>query len=403
MPPPTTDAIVIGAGIVGLATARALVEARPGTSVLVLDKERRVAAHQTGHNSGVVHSGVYYAPGSLKARLVGEGRRALLALCRERGLRLEVCGKVIVATDDREASGLRHLATRAEGADVEAVPIGPGRLAELEPHVAGVAALHVPSAAIVDFAEVARALADDLGDSAEVRLGRPVEEIADDGARVVVETGAEVVRGRVVVNCAGLHADVVARRSGLEPEVRILPFRGEYHQLVPSRRHLVRNLVYPVPDPRFPFLGVHLTRMVDGTVHAGPNAVLALSREGYSWRATNARDLREMATSPALRHLARRHWRTGAMEVRRSLSTRATARALRRLVPDLRAEDLVPAGAGVRAQAVRPDGTLVDDFVIERAGRVVHVLNAPSPAATASLAIGRHIAASVAPLLDRAP
>jgi (S)-2-hydroxyglutarate dehydrogenase len=390
--PYDADLVVVGAGIVGLATARAAVEAHPGIEVLVIDKEGRVAAHQTGHNSGVVHSGIYYRPGSLKAQTVAAGRGELMDYCRNHGLHLDRCGKVIVATDENERPRLLELEQRAGANGVAAELIDPARLRELEPHAAGVAALHVPDAAIVDFGEVAAALARDVEDSGgAVQLGREVHALRRGHERVVVETSGGRLAARWAVNCAGLHSDVLARQSGREPTTRIVAFRGEYHELVRSRRHLVRNLVYPVPDPRFPFLGVHLTRMVDGSVHVGPNAVLAMAREGYRWRNVDIRELGQLARSPAMRALARAHWRTGAGEVARSLSTRAMVRALQRLVPEVQARDLVRAGSGVRAQAVAADGALLDDFVIDADGPIVHVLNAPSPAATASLAIGRRI------------
>ena len=390
--PYDADLVVVGAGIVGLATARAYQARHPGATVVVLDKEDRLAAHQTGHNSGVVHSGIYYRPGSLKARLVAEGRSALVDLCREREIGLDVCGKVIVATDESEIGALTELSRRAELNGVEATLIDPVQLRELEPHARGIAALHVPSAAIVDFVAVTRALALEVSDGGgEVVLGTPVLSIRRSAHQVAVETTSGTITAQAAVNCAGLHSDVVARASGLEPDARIVAFRGEYHELVPHRRSLVRNMIYPVPDPRFPFLGVHLTRMLDGSVHVGPNAVLALAREGYRWRNVDLSELSELTRSPALWALARRYWRTGAGEIGRSLSRGALVRALQRLVPEVGADDLVRADAGVRAQAVAPDGTLLDDFVIETDGPVVHVLNAPSPAATASLAIGEHI------------
>lgn len=390
------DVVVVGAGIVGLATARALVTQAPTLQVIVLDKEDRVAAHQSGHNSGVVHSGIYYRPGSTKASTVASGRAELIDYCRARGLAIDRCGKVIVATIDNELGPLHELAQRAEANGVTAELIGPERLHELEPHAAGIGALHVPDAAVVDFAEVTRAFAAELTElGAEVRLGQAVRSISHDGAGAAIETDGPRLRARAVVNCAGLHSDVVARTSGHDPAERIIAFRGEYHELVPSRRHLVQALIYPVADPRFPFLGVHLTRMVDGSVHVGPNAVLALAREGYRWRDIDLAELRELARSPALRALARRYWRTGAGEVGRSVSRRAMVRALQHLVPEVEPHDLVRAGAGVRAQAVRPDGTLLDDFAFAQDGPIVHVLNAPSPAATASLAIGRQVAERV--------
>lgn len=396
---PDIDVVVIGAGIVGLAAALAVQRRRPGARVVVVDKEETVAAHQTGHNSGVVHSGIYYRPGSLKATLVADGRTELMAYCRSRGLALDVCGKVVVATAETELGPLRDLQRRAEANGIETRVLDRGGLRRIEPHAEGLAALHVPSAAVVDFGEIARSFAADVvggvagRERGEVCLGRTVERITRDGAGVVVETDRGDLRATMAVNCAGLHSDVVARASGLHPATRIVAFRGEYHELVPSRRHLVRHLVYPVPDASMPFLGVHLTRMADGAVHAGPNAVLAMAREGYRWRRLDPGEVVGLVRSPAMRSLARRHWRTGAGEVGRSISRRATVRALQRLVPELRPQDLVRAGAGVRAQALGPDGTLLDDFVIERDGPVVHVLNAPSPAATASLAIGRHLAA----------
>jgi L-2-hydroxyglutarate oxidase len=391
-PPYDADLVVVGAGIVGLATARAATLARPGISVLVVDKEPAIAGHQTGHNSGVVHSGIYYRPGSLKAATVAAGRAELLAYCRERGLGLEQIGKVVVATDESERAGLAGLAERAAANGVEAALIDRARLRELEPHVEGVAALHVPSAAIVDFTEISASLADDVrGAGGAVELGREVHALRRGHERVVVETSGGRLAARWAVNCAGLHADVLAHRSGREQPTRIVAFRGEYHELRPERRHLVNALVYPVPDPRFPFLGVHLTPMLDGSVHVGPNAVLALAREGYRWREIDLRELASLVRSPGVRRVARAHWRTGAGEVLRSLSTAAMVRALRRLVPEVRTADLLRAGAGVRAQAVAPDGSLLDDFVVDADGPIVHVLNAPSPAATASLAIGRRI------------
>jgi (S)-2-hydroxyglutarate dehydrogenase len=391
-PPYDADLVVVGAGIVVLATARAAIEAHPGISVLVIDKEDRVAAHQTGHNSGVIHSGIYYRPGSMKADTVATGRAELIAYCLDRGLQVERCGKVIVATSEDERARLDDLAERARANGVEATLIDRVRLQELEPHADGVAALHVPGAAIVDFTDVARSLARDVVEAGgEIALGRSVHALRRGHERVVVETDQGRLAARAAVNCAGLHSDVLARQSGREPDTRIVAFRGEYHELTRRRRHLVRNLIYPVPDPRFPFLGVHLTRAVDGSVHVGPNAVLAMAREGYRWRRIDPRELAGLVRSPAMRRLARAHWRTGAGEVLRSISTRAMVRALQQLVPEVASADLVRAGSGVRAQAVGPDGTLVDDFVIDADGPIVHVLNAPSPAATASLAIGRHV------------
>jgi len=388
------DVIVVGAGIVGLASARGLLERRPRLRVVVVDAAPGVAAHQSGHNSGVLHSGVYYPPGSHKARLCVQGRTELERACTRWGVPWRRCGKVIVATSVAELDRLEDLRRRAAANGVEARLIDRRALAELEPRVDGVAALHVPATGVVDFAAVCRALADELVErGAELALGETVKgvEVGADGIEVRTTAGRRRARG--LVNCAGLHSDRLARLAGARPAVRILPFRGEYHELVAHRDHLVRALVYPVPDPRFPFLGVHLTRGIDGRVHAGPNAVLALAREGYRWRDVDPATLAAMATDAAVWRLARRYWRTGVDELVRSRSRRRLTRALRRLVPDLRADDLRPAGTGVRAQAVRDDGTLLDDFSFASSPRAIHVLNAPSPAATASLAIGRLIAA----------
>jgi L-2-hydroxyglutarate oxidase LhgO len=385
---------VVGAGIVGLASALKLLEYRPGLRLVVVDKEREVAVHQTGHNSGVVHSGVYYRPGSMKATLCRSGADELAAYCSDRGLPFDRAGKVIVATTPAERPRLDDLLARGTANGVPGLRrISRDELRELEPHAAGVAALHSPATAIVDFTAIARAFADDVrAGGGEVRLGCGVTAIRQEGDGVVVETTGGAVHARCLVNCAGLYSDRVARMAGLRPSVQIVPFRGEYHELLPSARGLVRNLIYPVPDPAFPFLGVHLTRTVHGGVEAGPNAVLALAREGYSWNRIDLRDVQEMARFAGLRSLARTYWRTGAYEMWRSLSRRAFVRSLQALVPDLTEQSIRRAGAGVRAQAVDASGNLVDDFVIQEGPRSLHVLNAPSPAATASLAIGAHIA-----------
>ena len=387
-----TRYVVLGGGIVGLANAHRITVEHPDAQVTVLEKESRVAAHQTGHNSGVIHAGVYYRPGSLKARLCRRGSRSMVDFCTEHGIAVRVCGKLIVADDEAELPRLRALHERAVANRLPVRLLTPAEAAEHEPHVRCVAALHVASTGIVDFTEVCAtlaALAEKAG--AEVRLGTRVAGIARrSGVQVVRTTGGEVVAD-VLVNCAGLHADRVARLAGVEPPARIVPFRGEYYELRPERRDLVRGLIYPVPDPQFPFLGVHLTRMIDGGVHAGPNAVLALARQGYTWGRINLRDVADLATYPGLWRLARRHLRYGLTEMRRSLSTTTFARSLARLVPEVTRDDLVPSAAGVRAQAILPDGGLVDDFLIVTRQRQVHVLNAPSPAATSSLEIARHI------------
>lgn len=396
------DVVIVGAGIVGLTTAWSLVEQRPDLSVVVLEKETRHATHQTGHNSGVIHSGLYYAPGSHKAAMVASGRRALVEFCDAHGIAHETCGKVVVAVDDAELPRLEQLAQRAAANGVEAERIDRTRLRELEPHIEGVAALHVPSAGIVSFPAVCDALVGALASKGvQLRTNWAVEAIHDDDRDVRVMGTGGTVRASVLVNCGGLHSDRIAQLAGADTGgVRIMPFRGEYYELTAERRHLCRNLVYPVPDPAFPFLGVHLTRMIDGHVHVGPNAVAAFAREGYRWRDIDRRDAWEILRSPSTWKLARRYWRTGAAEIHRSLRRRAFVRALQRLCPEVRDSDLTPSPAGVRAQAIAPDGRLLDDFAFAESARAVHVLNAPSPAATASFAIGRAIAAKA---LERVP
>ena len=388
------DVVVVGGGIVGLATARALVHARPGARLLVLEKESGVARHQTGRNSGVLHSGIYYRPGSQKAAMCVEGRQAMERFCSEHAVAFDRCGKVIVAVDERELARLADLELRVAANGVRAERIGPARLREIEPHATGLAALYVPETGIVDFSGVARALVAELeAAGAELRLGHEVVGVDERAQGVTLATDRGEVATRVLVNCAGLHSDLVAALDGVPHEVQIVPFRGEYHDLVPSAAALVRHLIYPVPDPDLPFLGVHLSRGIDGGVHVGPNAVLALRREGYTWSAVDAREIGRLAAFPGFWRMARRYWPVGVVEVYRSASRAALARALARLVPGVAATDLVPRRAGVRAQAVGRDGALLDDFVLRETPRAVHVLNAPSPAATASLVIGRSVAA----------
>lgn len=388
--------VVVGGGIVGLATAHHLALRHPDARITVLEKENRVAAHQTGHNSGVLHAGVYYRPGSLKARLCRAGRRSMLDFCTAHEIAVDVCGKLIVATGADEVPRLAALHDRAVANGLAVRRLSPAEAREHEPEVACTAALHVAETGIVDFAAVCRVLAELLAKrGAHLRLGTEVRTVSRRSGTQVVHTSRGDVPADVLVNCAGLHADRVARRCGLAPPARIIPFRGEYYGLRPDRTQLVRGLIYPVPDPRFPFLGVHLTRGVDGGVHAGPNAVLALSRQGYTWGRIDLRDVADSAGYPGLWRLARRHPGYAVSELRRSLSKRLFTASLARLVPAISADDLVPAGAGVRAQAVRPDGTLVDDFLIVTRDRQVHVLNAPSPAATSAFEIARHIVAGL--------
>lgn len=381
------DVAVIGAGIVGLATARALLLAEPALDVVVLDKEPGIARHQSGRNSNVLHSGIYYRPDSLKAATVKAGRVAMLDLCRERGITHDVCGKVIVATGADELPRLEALHERATAQGIAAEHVN---ARELEPDAADAPALHIPSAGIVDFGAVCEVLAEEIGTlGGRIRLSSPVTSVRDG----VLRTPNGELRVRRLVGCAGLQSDRVARLAGAsDTGVRIVPFRGEFHTVVGASASLVRNLVYPVPDPRYPFLGVHLTRGVDGTIHAGPNAVLALAREGYRWSDVRARDVLDLARHRGTWRLARRHWRTGIDEVRRSLQHDRLVGALRRLVPGIDGDDLIPAPAGVRAQAVDRRGELLDDFVLADAPDGVHVVNAPSPAATASLEIGRLVA-----------
>ncbi|MGV9358290.1 L-2-hydroxyglutarate oxidase [Streptomyces misionensis] len=392
------DVLVVGGGIVGLSTAYAISRAAPGTRVTVLEKEPGPARHQTGRNSGVVHSGIYYRPGSLKARYAVRGAAEMVKFCAEYGIDHAVTGKLIVATERAELPRLHALVQRGRENGIPVRELGPAQITEYEPEVRGLAAIHVGTTGVCDFVGVARRLAEASG--AEIRYGARVVRVDRRPERgVAVRTaGGDVVRGRVLVNCAGLHCDELARLTGDEPGVRIVPFRGEYYEL--ARPELVRGLVYPVPDPAFPFLGVHLTRGVDGVVHVGPNAVPALAREGYGWGVVRPRELAGTMAWPGSWAMARRHWRYGAGELRRSVSKGAFLEAVRRLLPAVRAEDLVRAPAGVRAQAVLRDGALADDFLIKEGARAVHVLNAPSPAATASLPIGREIARRALGMLD---
>lgn len=388
------DVAVVGAGILGLATARELQARRPGLHVAVLDKEQRIGAHQTGRASGVVHRGVYYAPGSLKARLCVDGAARLLAYCEERGIPILRCGKVVVATTADELPRLdelhrRSLANGVPGAEL----IGAERLRELEPHVAGLRALHSPETAVVDFSVVADGYADEIRDrGGELLLGLEVRTFARRGGVTEIETSGGAVEASRVVVCAGVYADRLAAESGAPAEPRIVPFRGDYLVLRAERRNLVRGLVYPVPDPAFPFLGIHTTIRPNGDVWLGPNAVLALAREGYRRRDVSLRDVREILRSRGFRRLVRRHWRTGSAEALRDLSKRLFVASARKLLPELDVADVLPGPSGIRAQALALDGSLVDDFLFHESDGVVHVRNAPSPGATSSLAIAEVIA-----------
>jgi (S)-2-hydroxyglutarate dehydrogenase len=387
------DVAIIGGGIVGCATALAL-SRRPGTSVLVLEAEDHLAAHQTGNNSGVIHSGLYYKPGSLKATLCVEGREALYRFCEEQGVEFERCGKVVVATRPEEIPALDALQARGTTNGLEGLRrLGPEQIREIEPHCSGIAGLFVPQTGIVDYTGVTVAygrLVQEAG--GEVRLGARVNAVRRQSQSLVIESTAGAFEARNLVNCAGLQSDRVALLCGVRPGLQIVPFRGEYYEIVPEKHYLVRNLIYPVPDSRYPFLGVHFTRRVLGGVEAGPNAVLSFKREGYSRFSASLRDTATFSLYGGFWRMAARHWRMGLGEFYRSFSTSAFVAALATLVPEITEADVRRAGAGVRAQALEPDGSLADDFRIVEAEHMLHILNAPSPAATASLAIGRTIA-----------
>jgi L-2-hydroxyglutarate oxidase len=387
-----TRHLVVGGGVIGLAVAERLCREHPEAHVTVVEKEMHWAAHQTGRNSGVIHSGLYYPPGSKKALMCRAGAASMVAFAREEGLAHEICGKLVVATGEDELPGLARLHERGLANGLEVTRLTGDQAREHEPHVSAIAALHVPATGIIDYTAVCDALVRRLDRAgATLLLGAEVLAAVRSGATTIVRTTGGDIAADLVVACAGLHGDEVARRLGHQPSARIVPFRGEYFELAPEATHLVRNLIYPVPDPDFPFLGVHLTRGVNGHIHAGPNAVLAFAREGYDWRTVKAGELRDTLTFPGFWRLAARNYRAGSAEIARSLSRHRFADSLRRLVPEVRDEHLRPAPAGVRAQAMRRDGSLVDDFLIERSGSVVHVLNAPSPAATSAFEIARHI------------
>lgn len=384
------DVLVIGGGIVGLSTAYQLIQKYPRRKVAVLEKEATPAHHQTGHNSGVLHSGIYYKPGSLKALNCREGKKAMEKFCADEGIKYDICGKVIVAVDESELPALEKIYQRGLDNDIVCEKIDADQLHELEPHCAGVAGIHVKETGIVDYREVCERLARKVTehDGCAVHYDQRVEAVRRDYGKVMLDTRDAEYRADYVVNCAGLHSDRMARASGVDPGCKIVPFKGEYYELTPGAYGLCKNLIYPVPDPKFPFLGVHFTRMIDGTVECGPNAVLAFGREAYGKFDLNLDDLVESLTYPGFIKLAGNFWKIGAGEMWRSVSKAAFVKALQRLVPGITAEKLKPAPAGIRAQAVGHDGAMVDDFMIEDSGRVVNVCNAPSPAATASLNIG---------------
>jgi (S)-2-hydroxyglutarate dehydrogenase len=385
--------IIIGGGVVGLGVALEITRRFPRQRLLVLEKEDRVARHQSGHNSGVIHSGVYYKPGSMKARLCVSGAAAMIEFCREHEVPHNVCGKVIVATHEDELPRLEELRRRGESNGLTGLRlIGPEELREIEPHAIGLRALVVPSTGVTDYAKVCEKYAELIAaNGGTVLTSTAATGIKRTASEIAVETSKGAFTAAALINCAGLHSDRISRMAGDEPGVMIVPFRGEYYDLIPERASLVRALIYPVPDPRFPFLGVHFTRRITGKVDAGPNAILALAREGYRHTDISVRDMVSSIAFPGFWRMARQHWRNGLDEWHRSLSKPAFVRALQRLLPEIGENDLIPGGSGVRAQALKPDGSLVDDFQFVPSGKVLHVLNVPSPAATASLMIGKAI------------
>jgi (S)-2-hydroxyglutarate dehydrogenase len=388
-----SDLLIIGAGIVGLATSLEFTRRFPGHRLLVVEKEDRVAAHQSGHNSGVIHSGLYYRTGSLKARNCVAGCASMKRFCAEHGIAYEECGKLVVATAPEEVPRLSHLHERGIANGVSGLRLlDRDEFREIEPHCDGICALHVPSTGIVDYKDVANKYAELIERAGgELVFRAKVTGLCDDGNANIVETAAGTFRSSYVINCAGLYSDAITRMAGCKTDLEIIPFRGEYYEVKPERRHLVRNPIYPVPDPRFPFLGVHFTRHIDGGIEVGPNALLAFRREGYTGTDPDLAETVEMLRWPGFWKMARKYWKMGAAEQYRAWLKSAFTRALQQMVPDLTADDLVPGGSGVRAQAVDRHGNLLDDFHFVRSGRMIHVCNVPSPAATASLEIGREV------------
>ena len=390
------DFAIIGGGIVGLSTGMALGKRYPNARILVLEKESNWAFHQTGNNSGVIHSGIYYKPGSFKAKFCRDGCRSMVEFCQEHGIDHEVCGKVIVATDEKELPRLENLYKRGSENGIDVKRITPEEVKEIEPHVTSVGGILVSSTGIVNYKQVCLKYAEIIKQQGgELRLNTKVEKIVTSGNHQVLETNTGAFETRFVINCAGLHSDRVAKMGKADPKAKIVPFRGEYYELTPEKRYLVKGLIYPVPNPDFPFLGVHFTRMIDSSVHAGPNAVLSLKREGYKKTDFNLRDFAEVMTYPGFWKLAAKHADEGIQEIIRSFSKAAFTRSLQKLIPEVQQQDLVPTHAGVRAQALMNDGKLVDDFLIVQGQNSVHVCNAPSPAATSSIEIGKAIVAQI--------
>jgi L-2-hydroxyglutarate oxidase len=403
MPDSHCNVIIVGGGVVGLAVALEITRRYPRLKLLLLEKEPAVAQHQSGHNSGVIHSGVYYKPGSLKARLCVPGAAAMVEFCREHNIDHKVCGKVIVATRSAELPGLAELHRRGQANGLHGLHlIGPQELREIEPHAKGLQALVVPSTGVTDYAAVCQKYAELISQAGgSVLTSAGVAGIRKRNGEIVAETARGAFSSAALINCAGLYSDRIALMAGDDPKVMIVPFRGEYYDLVPERASLVKALIYPVPDPRFPFLGVHFTRRITGRVDAGPNAVLALAREGYHLADVNLEDVTSCLAFPGFWRMARQLWRSGLAEFRRSLSKRLFVRALQAMLPEVEEKDFVPGGSGVRAQALKPDGVLVDDFQFVTSGKILHVLNVPSPAATASLAISKAIVDTAAPILSQ--
>lgn len=391
------DFTIVGAGIVGLSTAYKLSLKYPEAKILILEKEDRVAAHQTGKNSGVIHSGIYYKPGSYKAKNCIDGRRQMVKFCTTHDIAIDVCGKIIVATDEEELPRLMKIFERGRKNGIEDIElIDQHRLKELEPHVMGVAAIHVPCAGIVDYAGMCRKLMELLQEkNGEVRFAHPVSNICDKGDKIKVEAGGKFFETEFLINCAGLYSDHVAKFAGIHSAVKIVPFKGEYYHLKSEAEHLVNNLVYPLPNPEFPFLGVHFTRMALGGIECGPNAVFAFKREGYKKLSFNLKETTETINFPGFWRMARKHWRMAIDEYKRSFSKKAFTKGLQKLIPEIRAEHLQTSPAGIRAMALQPNGEILDDFYYEVVNRQIHVLNAPSPAATAGLAIGDEIVRKV--------
>ncbi len=390
------DFAIVGGGIVGLSTGMSLVQRYPNARIVVLEKESRWAFHQTGNNSGVIHSGIYYKPGSFKAKFCREGSRSMVQFCQEHGIDYEVCGKVIVATKTNELLQLENLYKRGLENGLSVTKISAEEVKEIEPHVRCLAGIQVPTTGIVDYKQVGQKYAELIeSQGGELRLNTRVEKISETDKGQVIETNKGTFKTRFLINCAGLHSDRIAKLGQVNPQAKIVPFRGEYYELIPEKRYLVKTLIYPVPNPDFPFLGVHFTRMIDGSVHAGPNAVLSMKREGYKKTDFDLRDFAEVMTYPGFWKLAAKHADEGIQEMIRSFSKAAFVHSLQKLIPEVQASDLIPTHAGVRAQALMNDGKLVDDFLIVKGENSVHVCNAPSPAATSSIEIGNAIAQQV--------